>query len=395
MLPFRYVGANADVTALIDGLSEEIVAGLSRFSYLRVIARSSTLRYASQPVDVRTFGKEIGARYVIEGTMRQAGPRLRLAVQLVDASSGTHLWAETYDRPFSAESTFELQDDLVPRIVSTVADWHGALARSMGDALRGRSIRDLTPYEAVLRGWSFYARLATDEHAEVRAALEHAVERAPTNGDLWALLATIYLDEHRQSFNPRPDPLGRAFDAARRAVDLAPSNHFAYYSLASVLFFRRDLPSFRRAAERAIALNPMDAISLAYMGILTAYAGDWPRGMALVERGIQLNPHHPGWFWLPHVYDAYRRHDYTAALDAAVRVNMPGYFFADASLAAVQGQLGGREAARDTVQHLLRLKPDIATSARDEWSKWFPDQDLVEHLLDGLRKAGIEIPASG
>ena len=99
VLPFKCACANADLTALAEGLSEEIVTGLSRFSYLRVISRSSTSRYAEQAIDVRTVGKEIGARYVMEGSLRQAGPRLRLAVQLVDAASGAHLWAETYDVP--------------------------------------------------------------------------------------------------------------------------------------------------------------------------------------------------------------------------------------------------------------------------------------------------------
>ena len=126
VLPFKCVSANADLSALAEGLSEEIVTGLSRFSYLRVIARSSTLRLAKDPSDVRAVGKELGARYVMEGSLRQAGARLRLAVQLVDAVSGAHLWAENYERSFTPETIFELQDDLVPRIVSTVADQYGA-----------------------------------------------------------------------------------------------------------------------------------------------------------------------------------------------------------------------------------------------------------------------------
>ena len=134
VLPFKYAGASADLAALAEGLTEEIVTGLSRFSYLRVIARSSTARYAGEAVDVRSVGKELGARYVMEGSLRQAGTQLRLAVQLVDAVSGAHLWAETYDRAFSPDAVFELQDDLVPRIVSTVADMHGVLPRSMSEA---------------------------------------------------------------------------------------------------------------------------------------------------------------------------------------------------------------------------------------------------------------------
>ena len=136
VLPFKYTGTHADLAVLADGLSEEVVTGLSRFSYLRVIARSSMTHYASHSADVRSVGKEIGARYVMEGNLRQAGTQLRVAVQLVETTSGAHLWAETYNRRLDSDELFALQDDLVPRIVSTIADWFGVLPRSMSDALR-------------------------------------------------------------------------------------------------------------------------------------------------------------------------------------------------------------------------------------------------------------------
>jgi eukaryotic-like serine/threonine-protein kinase len=138
VLPFKYTGGNAELKALAEGLTEDIVTGLSRFSYLRVIAQSSTTKYSSESGDVRSIGKELGARYVMEGSLRQAGSRLRLTVQLVDTTSGAHLWAETFDRAFASEGIFELQDDLVPRIVSTVAETHGVLPYSMSQTLRNR-----------------------------------------------------------------------------------------------------------------------------------------------------------------------------------------------------------------------------------------------------------------
>ncbi len=179
VLPFKYTGANADLTALAEGLTEDIVTGLSRFSYLRVIARSSTSRYANESVDVRSAGRELGARYVMEGSLRQAGTKLRLAVQLVDAVSGAHLWAENYERGFSPDAVFELQDDLVPRIVSTVADAHGVLPHTMSEGLRSKSPEELSPYEAVLRSFGYGYRITPEEHAVVRAGLERAVEEAP------------------------------------------------------------------------------------------------------------------------------------------------------------------------------------------------------------------------
>jgi TolB-like protein len=390
VLPFKYNGANADLTALAEGLTEEIVTGLFRFSYLRVISLSSTSRYAHGAIDIRSAGKELGARYVMEGSLRQAGTKLRIATQLVDASSDVNLWAETYERPFRPEAIFELQDDVVPRIVSTVADTHGVLPHTMSEVLRNRNPDLLTPYEAVLRSFAHFQRVNAEEHAAARAGLERAVQQAPGNADCWAMLSMMYKEEHTHGFNLRPDSLGRALAAARRAVEAAPSNHLAYHALAATLFFRRELPAFRNAADRAVALNPMDGFTMAYLGFLIAYAGDWERGCALAEQARGLNPHHPGWYWFPSVLDAYRRSDYRGALDFALKVNMPGFWRTNVALAAAYGQLGELEAARNSVQQLLAVRPDFAVLAREELGKWW-DAELVEHLIEGLRKAGLEI----
>ena len=315
-------------------------------------------------------------------------------MQLVDASSGAHLWAETYERSFTPEAVFELQDELVPRIVSTVADTHGVLPRSMSETLRSRDPATLSPYEALLRGFAYFQRVNAAEHLAVRAGLERAVQEAPSNADCWAMLSMLFREEYNHGFNLRPDPLGRAFTAARRAIEIAPSNHLAYHALASVLFFRRETQAFRSAVQRAITLNPMDGFTIAYMGFLTAYSGDWARGGELVEKARNLNPNHPGWYWFPPVFDAYRKGDYTGALEFALKVNMPGFWRNSLALAVTYGQLGELELARNAAQELLAVRPEFAAKAREECRKWW-DPELVEKLIEGLRKAGLEIPPEG
>lgn len=394
VLPFRYSGASADLTALAEGLTEEIVTGLSRFSYLRVIARGSTSRLAGDTVDIRTIGRELGARYVMEGSIRQAGASLRVAAQLVDAESGAHLWAETYSRSFEPSQIFEVQDDIAPRVVSTVADMNGVLPHMMSEVLRGRRPEELTPYEAVLRSFGYLARLNAEEHAEVRAALEHALETAPGYADGLAMLSNLHAEEYKHGFNARPDPLGRALEAARRAVAAAPSNHLAYHVLAQALFFRKEFAAFKVAAERAVALNPMDGCTTAYMGILLAYAGEWERGLALADRAMELNPNHPGWYRFAAFCNALRKPDYRAALDVALKFNMPSYFYTHAALAAVYGHLGELESAANALRELLAQKPDFALVAREELGKW-NRPEIVAEYLDGLGKAGLSIPPAG
>ena len=390
VLPFKYSGGNADLTALAEGLTEDIVTGLSRFSHLRVIARSSTSRYANQAVDVRTAGKELGARYVMEGSLRQAGSKLRLAVQLVDAVSGAHLWAENYERSFNPEAVFELQDDLVPRIVSTVADAYGVLPYSMSDLVRSKALDQLTPYESLLRSLGYSYRASPEEHAAARTCLERSVQQSPGFADGWAMLSLLYADEYGLGFNAQPDPLGRALQAARRAADAAPSNSWAQSALAKTLFFRKEFQAFRAAAEQAILLNPMDGAKLGHMGSFLAYSGDWERGCALVERAMQLNPRYPGAYWFPLAYNAYRKGDYSEAVSIGLKINLPGFFPTHEVLAAAYGQLGERDAASQSLSEMLKLVPNFGKIARVLKSQWFAPE-MVEHVLDGLRKAGLEI----
>jgi tetratricopeptide (TPR) repeat protein len=308
----------------------------------------------------------------------------------VDATSGAHLWAETYSHAYDPGALFELQDELVPRIVATVADTRGVLPNTMSEMLRSRAPDQLTPYEALLRSFAYFQRVNAEEHAAVRAVLERAVQRAPGYADAWAILAILCREEFNHGFNLLPDPLGRAFAAAQRAIEIAPSNHYAYHALSSVLFFRREFQAFRSAAERTLILNPMDGFTMAYTGFLIAYAGEWERGCAITEKARSLNPHHPGWYWSAPLVDAYRKGDYRAALEFTLKMNMPGFWRTHLALAAIYGQLGEVAPARTALRELLAVRPEFAATARGELAKGW-QSELCEQILDGLRKAGLEI----
>ncbi|MBA3890967.1 MAG: hypothetical protein H0X64_10585 [Gemmatimonadaceae bacterium] len=386
VLPFRYGGSSADIAALADGLLEDTARGLSRFSYLRVIARSSTARYAGEPHDGGAIGQELGARYVLDGSIRQAGSTVRVAAQLVDAATGVHLWADTYDRQYDADRVFELQDELVPRIVSTCGDRFGVLARSISEAVRDKDPARLTPYEALMRGFGYHHRLSPGEHAVARDVLERAVDRAPANADCRAMLSWIYSHEFGHGFNPRPGSLDRALAAARRAVDLAPSNALACQTLAVALFFHKDYTACLSACERALALNPLDGSNEPMF--LIAFMGDWERGCLLIRRAMELNPHYPAWYRVMLALHDYQRQAYRAALDEMVKADIPGLFWSSIVMAAAHGQLGDRQAARAALDALITQKPEFRDSPAELLGRWF-DSRFTAHLLEGLRLAGL------
>jgi hypothetical protein len=193
------------------------VAGVQRFSYLRVIECPATSLHTDGGMDVRSIGKQLGTRFVIEGDIRQSGPRLRVAAQLVDAVSGANLWAETYERVFKPEAIFELQDDPVPRIVSTVADARGVLPRTISEALRSRDIQQMNPYEAVLRSFAHFQRVSEGEHAAATAALESAVRITPNDANCWAMLSLLYKEREELAKWWDPKLVGHLIDGLRKA----------------------------------------------------------------------------------------------------------------------------------------------------------------------------------
>ncbi len=182
----------------------------------------------------------------------------------------------------------------------------------------------------------------------------------------------------------------RRCEAARKAVLAAPLHSLPHYALAQAHFFRREFPEARTAAERAVALNQMDGSTAAFMGLLIAYSGEWERGCFLAERALELNPNLPGMFHYTAWHDAYRKEDYRRALELALKLNTPGSFYQHAVLTMCYAQLGEMDSAHKSLRAMLALKPDYGQVARQLHGKWI-QPDLVERLMDGLRKAGLEI----
>ncbi|MCH6563268.1 MAG: hypothetical protein IH800_12735 [Myxococcales bacterium] len=392
VLPFTNMSGDPDQEYFADGLTEDILTGLSRFSQLRVIGRNTTFRYKGQALDIRELGRELDVRYVLEGSVRRSATEIRVTAQLVDASSDTQLWAETYDRELTASNLFAIQDDISERVVATIADAFGIIARTGLAEARTSETESLSAYECVLRAYAYTALHTAAAHLQARGCLERAVTEDPDYVDALAQLAYLYREEFHHGFNPRAGSLDRALALARRAVELDPTNQAAQLALAQVHWSRHELDGFFPAADRAVALNPNEAKTLASVGLSTTLAGRWDRGAALIRQAIALNPYHPGWYYLALFHDHYRKGQYQEALDEAQKINMPELWETSSTLAQAYAQLGRREQAQAAVAQLLKLYPDFAVSAWREFRKRNLPEAEIAHLLDGLRKAGLPVP---
>ncbi len=393
VLPFDNMSGDPEQDYFADGLTEEIIGALARLPDLAVIARNSTFRYKDQSIDVRAVGRQLGVRYLIEGSVRRAADTVRVTAQLIETESGAHLWSETYDRALTPENLFAIQDDIAAAVATTLGDRYGIIRQAGLAVAKRKPPASLSAYECVLLAMEHLRTLSAGTNKAARVCLERAVETDPGYMAAWANLARIYVDAARMDYDPRPDALDRALDAARRAVALAPSDAEAHWSLAHVHFFRGELDAFKVEAERTIETADKGASVLASAGLFLAYAGEWDKGLALIDEAAALDPHHPGWYHAGAFFDHYRKGEYEQALATAQRMGLPDYVWTNASVAAAYGQLGRRDDARPTVRLILELDPDFAATARASRWKWFRYQeDLLDHFMDGLRKAGLDIP---
>jgi TolB-like protein/tetratricopeptide (TPR) repeat protein len=392
VLPFHNLSGNQEDEFFTDGITEDIITGLTRFTNLFVIARSSTARFRGERVDVREVKRDLGVTYALQGGIRRSADHLRVNAELVDTSTGAHLWAERYDRDLTPGDIFQVLDDITNRVVATLAGAEGVLTRSGATRAKRKCTGSVDAYEAVLRAFSYWDRQTPAEHFEIRDALERGLDLDPEYAPAWACLSIFYLDEYRVGFNPRPEPLDRALKAARRATELDPAGHHAQQALAQVHFYRRERDAFLLAARKAVQLNPNDCTIVAMMGLLTAYAGEWEAGIAMLEKAMALNPYHPGWYYLPLAFHRYRARDYEGALEEALKVDMPGYWPNHMTLAAIYGQLGRPKEAGAALERLLQLSPSFEERAREELGKWLFEREVLEHMLEGLEKAGLQRP---
>jgi len=284
---------------------------------------------------------------------------------------------------------FAIQDDVTDRIVATIADRAGVLARSMVQAVRDLPLDQLSARELIFRCWRFQWRPALAEHAAERTALERGLEQHPDNPHLLAELANLYISEHSLFFNPRPDPLERAIRVARRAVELDPGGQEGWKMVALASFFRHDETLMREAGDRAIRLNPRNSNALAWIGTSRTHAGDYDEGCQLALRAIALNPGHPGWFHFPLFSRHFVRGEFDDALKAARRANMPDFVWMHFAVAAAAGQLGLAGEARAAADAMLQLSPALADEAnlREFVTRWYWPPDLIEGLLEGVVRA--------
>ncbi len=408
VLPFVNISNDPRQEVFSDGITEEIITALSRFRDLHVLARSTIFQHKGMAVDIRRLGRDLEVRYVVEGSVRRAGDIVRVAAQLIDAETGMHLWAETFERQVTVSNIFAVQDDIAAKVAASVAASHGgAISNALLRASAAKPPEQLTSYECVLQAFGIWRRLSDALVLRSRDCLEIAVERDPYYADAWALLSQVYAQQRwfgwglpeaeATELSKRAHLARLAVQVAQRAVAIAPDSAIARSSLAQAYWCAGELDRFRAEAKQSLGLNPNDPVVLGPLGSDLAFAGWWDEGLPLVRKAVALAPKSHGKWWLWAIAkDHYRKGDYEAAAKVFEETVVPGLWLSQLQLAYSYGMLGDDARGAEALSGLQALKPGFSIDDALAFHRlWNFRQAYLDRMAEGLRRAGLPKAGSG
>ena len=386
VLPFHNMSGDPEQEYFADGIVEDITTALSKVKWLFVIARNSSFVYRGQAVDVKKVSRDLGVRYVLEGSVRRAGNHLRITAQLIDAVTGHHVWAERYDR--DATDIFALQDEIVQHVVGAIEP---RLLAAEGIRSQSRAATDLDAWDMVARAMARYWRVTGPDIEAAIAMLKEAVARHPDYGPAHSMLAFgLVLADHLWRTGFEAPKL--AFDSARRAAELDDSDPWAHLALGYVAFIGRQTDEAVAQFRHAIELNPNFAAAYGYLGYPLAFDGQSDEAIATLLLAIRLSPHdrqNPifmGGIAVSH----YCAKHYDKAIEWGRKAVQQGPSVAGIYrvLIASLAQAGQIDEAHMVLARLRKMQPDLSIAWAEQMVPYTSRQ--LPHFLEGLRKAGVQ-----
>jgi adenylate cyclase len=386
VLPFVNMSGDVGQEYFSDGITEDLTTGLSKLSGLFVIARNSAFAYKGKAVKPAQVSRELGVRYVLEGSVRKAGNRVRITAQLIDATTGYHLWAERYDRDL--QDVFALQDEVAQKIVGSLAV---QLTAPEQGQLRRTPTANLEAYDDVLRGMEYYRRTTTEANAEAQRMFRRALALDPQYATAYVALGWAHLQGWTLQWSQDPQTLQRAFELAQQAIARDDSLALAHRLLSQVSLWKKQHERAIAEAERAVALGPNDADGYETLAEVLAWSGRAEEAIGFIQKAMRLNPQYPFFYlWtLGHAY--YLTGRTQEAIDTLGKVleRNANFVPAHAFLAVLYGELGLEKEARAEGEKASRLSPRASLESLRHSVPYKDERDLGRFLA-GIRKAGLE-----
>lgn len=383
VLPFTNMSGDAEQEFFADGLTEDILTELSRFPGLFVISRNTSFKYKGRPLEVQKVARELGVQYVVEGSVRRAGKRVRVTVQLIDGESDRHLWAERYDRDL--EDIFALQDEVTHAIVSILP---GRVEAAMQERATRKPTENMAAYECVATAKTLHHRSTRADNARAMELIERAIRLDPKYGHAHAWKACIVGQQITYGWADYDEGLRVIEEELKLALSLDDNDSDVHRILAALKLRHHDFERAVYHQGRALELNPNDDLIVVQQGEILTWLGQAEEGIEWIRKAMRLNPYHPPRFWSHLARALFGARRYGEAAEAVQRIPAPDEFHL-AFLAACLGAAGDTARARDQIRLVLAKKPDFSVQRDYQPTLHYKREEDLAHHREALLRAGL------
>jgi TolB-like protein/cytochrome c-type biogenesis protein CcmH/NrfG len=387
VLPFANLSGESEQEYFSDGISEDIITALSKLRWFHVIARNSSFIYKGKPAHHRKIGEELGVSYVVEGSVRKEGDHVRITAQLVEVVTGSHLWAERYDRGLA--DVFAVQDEITQAVVAAIEP-HLYAAEDF--RARRKTPDNMAAWDLVMRALSHYWRVTRQDNLVAQALLEKAIAVDPGYGQALSLLAACHTFSAHMGWEEMSRAVPVAEQAALAAIRADSEDAWAHYALASVYLFNRRFDDCIAEFELSLRLNPNFSPARGIYGVALSYRGRWQEGDRAAREALRFSPRDPfaAIYCGVAAYCQYVGHNYEEAIRLAREALRHRSDFAGAHrvLTAAAGMSGQQDVARAAIVELRRAQPTISLAWIADSMPFEHDAER-EHYLEGFRRAGL------
>ncbi|HEX2150465.1 MAG TPA: winged helix-turn-helix domain-containing protein [Stellaceae bacterium] len=388
VLPFANMSGEPEQEYFSDGISEDMITALSKLRWFFVIARNSSFVYKGKAVHMKQVAEELGVRYVVEGSVRKSGDRVRITAQLNDVVTGSHIWAERYDRALT--DVFAVQDEITENIVASIEP---QLYAAENFRAQRKPPDNMDAWDLVMRGLSHYWRVTREDHLVAQALLEKAIAIDPDYGQALGVLASSYAFTAHMGWMDMAAAMPNAERAAHAAIRADSEDAWAHNALGHVYLFQRRFDDSLAEFEAALQLNPNFALAHGYYGLSLSYSGRWREADASARHALRLSPRDP--FSAVYMGIAAYAQFLGGHYDEAMRLarealrQRSDFVGAHRVLTAAAGMAGSADAAKAALEACRRAQPNISLA-------WLATQMPIkeardrEHYLEGFRRAGLD-----
>jgi TolB-like protein len=392
VLPFKNLTGEPDKDYFVQGFTEEISIELTRYEDLKVIGCRLTTQSEELLEDTQDLSNKLGVQFLLEGSVRLDEQQVTVLIKLIDALTGQQIWVERYQRNLSVNNLVMVQEEIAIETARVLGSEYGIILQRLSIQSMRRKPQELDTYEAILRFYYYENHFSPDSALEAYRALEHALQREPTSGIATAMLASLHGNAYMLDLPNNGGALEKMSELAEKALTLDPNSLGVRIAYALKCFACNENEAYMEAVNKCLAMNLNSPMRMGILGFHLALYGEWEQGKALLDKAMDYNIGFPPFFYGATTLYYYRKYDYAKAFKEARNYDVPSLFWGPMLRASVLGQLHRKNEAQPEIQHLKSLKPDFESKADYLISRFVKEETLVDHILDGLQKAGLKIP---